>query len=101
MTDERPNNEVQIARLEERIKNLDEKIEERTSSILKELKDMKENFAPRLERVEVSKLSASDFVVFRGDVETRLRFIEKYLWMALGVLALLQFIGFSYLFTMK
>lgn len=91
--------DVQIARLEERIKNLDEKIEDRTDTILKELKDMKENIIPRLERVEIQKLGATDFVTFRGDIEARTRFIEKYLWMALGVLAVIQFIGFAYLFT--
>lgn len=33
-----------------------------------------------------------------SDHETRIRFIERYLWAAWGVLAVIQFIGFAYFF---
>lgn len=89
------NLEVKIARLETKVDFLINKVEE-----------MDKGLVGRIERVEVLKLQASDFVSYKGeqatnhqDYETRLRFIERYLWAALGILALIQFIGFGYLFT--
>ena len=50
-----------------------------------EFKDLKENLAARLERVEVAKLAATDFVNYKTEValvqqdhETRTRMIEKF-----------------------
>lgn len=68
MPPERRNNDIQIARLEEQIKALDAKIDDRFNSLIKEMRDIKENIIPRLERVEITKLVASEFVNFK--VET-------------------------------
>lgn len=101
---ERRSSDAQIARLEERIKSLDDKFEDRSNTILREIKELKENIVPRLERVETGKLSASDFVNYKGDhakehedIEQRLRFIERYVWGAIAILSLLGFVGFEYL----
>lgn len=59
--------DVQIARLQEGLKNLREKVDESSGTILRELKDLKDNIITRLERVETTKLAASDFVTYKGE----------------------------------
>jgi hypothetical protein len=35
----------------------------------------------------------------KGDLETRLRFVEKYVWGAIAIIGLLNLIGFGYIIT--
>jgi hypothetical protein len=79
---------------------LDEKVE----NLTREVKEMKDGMVNRLERVETGKISVSDFINYKTeqarvdqDQEDRLRYIERYLWMALGVVAIIQLVGFAYI----
>jgi chromosome segregation ATPase len=80
LREERRKSDVQIGRLDERIKSLEDKVKDGTSAILSEIKELKDNIAGQL-----------------SDHETRLRFIERYLWSALGIIAVIEFVGFAYI----
>ena len=81
--EERRKSDVQIARLDERIKSLESKFDDRTTAILSEIKDLKDNVSGQL-----------------TDHEIRLRFIERYLWGAIAIIGLIEFIGFAYFSTL-
>lgn len=92
--------DVQIGRLDERFKALEKKVDNSTSSIISEIKDLKENLSVRLERVETGKLGAQEFIRYKTDTaiqsedfEVRLRSLEKFTNRALGIIALINFIG--------
>jgi len=52
---------------------------------------LKEDQAKRADNLEAEKASQADV----DDHETRLRFIERYVWAALGVIGVLNFVGFG------
>lgn len=71
-----------------------------------DIKEIKDNTSFRINQLEQGKIDNSEAMRLKseadkihGDFETRLRFIERYLWAALGILAIIQFIGFSFFFN--
>lgn len=69
------------------------------SVMLKDLKELKDNFAIRVSDLEEEKVNKADWDEDRKDKESRVRFIEKYVWGAMGILGLLNFIGFGYIIS--
>src|SRR5258708_4126231 len=59
--------EIQIGRLDERVKALDKKLDANTNNFLDEIRNLRENFAGRLQTVEAIKLAASDFITYKGE----------------------------------
>jgi hypothetical protein len=58
-----------------------------------DIKELRDGTATRLSILENDRVTQKEF----ADHETRLRFIEKYVWMALGIIGLANFIGFAYI----
>lgn len=57
-----------IARLDEAVSNLKETVKAGFVDVKAELKEIKDGLVTRVERLEVSKLSASDFVSYKTDI---------------------------------
>lgn len=68
-----------------------------------DIKEIKENSAARLQKLEdncitkaevdqILRSLATDADKLHEDHETRLRFIERYMWLAIGVVGVLQFL---------
>lgn len=81
---------AQIARIDERLKALDRKVEEGFNSL-------NNNLARRMENLEATRLLVKDFVDFKGesaaiekDHETRIRRLEKWCLMAFGFLLAIE-----------
>jgi len=71
-----------------------------------DIKELKDNVAQRVSTLEQGKLDTAEANRLKmeadrvhQDHEVRVRFIERYLWAALGVLAVIQFIGFAFFFN--
>lgn len=62
-----------------------------------EVKELRDNNNKRIDSLELTKFDSKEFAETWGkmisDHETRLRFIEKYVWMILGIVSLINFIG--------
>ena len=93
MTSENSKLEVQIGKLETKV-----------DFVIGKLDDLEKGIVTRLERVEATKLAAQDFMIYKTDQaganldkETRIRFLEKYAWIAIGALGLIQLISFAYI----
>lgn len=85
MNSEETQLEVKIARLETKL-----------DYVINEIKDLKDNFALRLEKVEMQKYSAHDFIQFRNSefiplsenvkiVSQDVRTLMQYRWILAGV----------------
>jgi hypothetical protein len=66
------------------------RLDEKVDGILNKLKDLDGNYSIRLLNVESNALSKIEFNKVKDDHEERLRFIERYMWIAIGGLAALQ-----------
>lgn len=89
--------EVQFGRLDERLKGLEKKQDEHHQTILTEVKDLREGVVARLERVEITKLLADDFVRFKKDefapLAQDVRSLMQYRWILAGVVTAAMFIA--------
>lgn len=94
MTDD---SNVQIARLDERVKALDRKLEENFQVVLGEFKDLRENFANRLDRLETQKFSSTDFIQFRNnEIVPMIKTVGELMqfrWILAGVVTLAIFLA--------
>lgn len=59
--------DVQIGRLDERFKAFEKRFDDNSKVVLGELKDLKDGFAARLDRLEMGKFSSKDFVEWRNN----------------------------------
>lgn len=74
------------------------KLETKLDGVVADIKDMKDSTLSRLAMVEAGKLDRTEAnrlqaeaMEIHGDHETRLRFVERYMWLALGGLAVIEF----------
>lgn len=90
------NLEVQFGRLDERLKGLEKKQDEHHNTVLIEIKELKEGVIVRLERVEITKLLADDFIRFKKEEFAPLvedvKALMNYRWWLAGIFALAIFI---------
>lgn len=77
-------------------------IEVRTTQniMLRELRDLQTGTTARLVVLENGKVDAPDYEKFADKTDKRLTFIERYVWGAIGIIALLQLIGIGYLVSL-
>lgn len=74
------------------------KLSTQVDALRQDVKDMRDNTQARLalvengklDRTEANRLQAEALDV-HADFETRLRFIERYMWLAMGVITLVTF----------
>lgn len=89
--------EVQFGRLDERLKGLEKKQDEHHQTILSEMKDLREGVVVRLERVEVTKLLAEDFIRFKKDefapLVSDVKALMQYRWILAGVVLAAMFVA--------
>ena len=65
-----------------------------------DIKDLKDNTAFRVSQLEQGKMDKSDAEDTIKDFETRLRFVEKYVWGAIAIIGLLEIVGISLFFDL-
>jgi hypothetical protein len=58
--------------------------------VIEDVKELKDNVAKRVTDLENEKVNKTEFDEVRDDHEARLRFIERYVWIAIGVVGVLQ-----------
>lgn len=91
------NLEVQFGRLDERLKGLEKKQDEHHQTVLTEIKDLREGVVARLERVEITKLLADDFIRFKKDEFAPLiddvKALMQYRWILGGIVTLAMFLA--------
>lgn len=89
--------EVQLGRLEERLTHFDKKHDEHHQVVLTEIKDLREGVVVRLERVEITKLLADDFIRFKKEefapLAQDVRALMQYRWILVGVVTAAMFIA--------
>lgn len=61
----------------------------------KDIKDLKDGTATRLMSLETDHVTRKE----HDDHETRMRFVEKYVWGAIAIIGLVNLIGFGYVLT--
>lgn len=89
--------DVQFGRLDERLKGLEKKSDEHHQTILSEMKDLREGVVARLERVEITKLLADDFIRFKKDefapLASDVKSLMQYRWILAGIVTAAMFIA--------
>jgi hypothetical protein len=60
-----------------------------------DIKEIKDGTAARLSALEADRVTQKEF----QDHEDRIRFIEKYVWGAVGIIGLINLIGFAYIIS--
>lgn len=68
-------------------------LHEQVKQIRTDIKELKDGTSDRLKSLEDDRVTQKEF----QDHEVRLRFIEKYVWGAVGIIGLLNLIGFAYI----
>ena len=88
---------VQFGRLDERLKGLEKKQDEHHLTMLGEMKDLREGVVTRLERVEITKLLADDFIRFKKDefapLASDVKSLMQYRWILAGVVTASMFLA--------
>jgi len=82
-----------IATLQESVSNLKETVKTGFIDVKLELKEIKDGLVSRVERLEVTKLSASDFITFKKDYAEDMDKIKKFIYGASAIIGLIQFVG--------
>lgn len=96
--------QVQIGRIDERLKSLERKQDEHHSTviaeinaIITEIKDLRNGVMARLERVEALKLKAQDFIDFKKDefvpLMNDVEILKKYRWLLAGAIGIIAFLA--------
>lgn len=89
--------ETQFGRLDERLRGLEKKSDEHHQTVLTEIKDLREGVVVRLERVEITKLLADDFIRFKKEefapLAQDVRALMQYRWILVGVVTAAMFIA--------
>lgn len=74
-------------------------VETKIDTVLEKIDKLENNFANRIELLAATKLAASDFITHKQeqvkideDFETRIRFLERYAWAAIGIIAIVEII---------
>ena len=67
-------------------------IHTKVERVIDDVKDLGMNVGGRLTLVEETKLGKKEYDVEHADHEKRIRNLERYVWLAIGALAVLQFI---------
>ena len=93
-----------IARLEATVSSLQDAVKAGFIEVKSDLKEIKDGLVSRVEKLEMTKLSASDFITFRSDyVESskdtniRLEKLERFFWGASAIIGVIQFLGLGVL----
>ena len=61
--------------------------------VREDIRSLSDGTATRLSSLEVDHVTRIE----RNDLEVRLRFVEKYVWGAIGIIGLINLIGFAYI----
>lgn len=80
------------------------RLDQKVDALSTDIKDLKDNVASRVASLEQGKLDTleatrlmAESMKIHDDHERRLRFVERYVWMAVGIIGLLNLIGFAYI----
>jgi len=65
-------------------------------AVREDIKDLKDGTQARLSALESDRVTQKEFQEVKKDFESRIRFIEKYVWMAIGIVGLIDLIGIVY-----
>lgn len=66
-------------------------------SVKADLREMKDNTSKRVDMLEHNKMDKDEAIKAHTDYEARLRFIEKYVWSAIGAIGLIEIVGLAYI----
>jgi hypothetical protein len=70
-------------------------LHEQVKQIRTDIKELKDGTQTRLSNLETDRVTQKEYL----DHENRLRFIEKYVWGAVGIIGLINLIGFAYIIS--
>ena len=65
-------------------------------SVKADLREMRDNTTQRVSLLEHGKEDRIEANKVHDDYESRLRFIEKYVWIAIGAIGLIEMLGIAY-----
>lgn len=78
-------------------------LETKVDMLSADVRDIKDGTKADIEFLKVDKISRAEAVrintdqaVVNADIETRIRFIERYMWLAIGALGLIEFVLQTY-----
>jgi hypothetical protein len=61
-------------------------------AVREDIRELRDGTAARLSSLEADRVTQKEFM----DHEDRIRFIERYVWGAIAIIGLINFIGFAY-----
>lgn len=67
-------------------------IHTKVERVIVDVKELNQNIGSRLSVVEATKVDRIEWVKGQEDHERRIRNLERYVWLAIGALAILQFL---------
>jgi len=70
-------------------------LHEQVKQIRVDIKELKDGTSDRLKTLEDDRVTQKEHL----DHENRIRFIEKYVWGAIGIIGLINIIGFAYIIS--
>jgi hypothetical protein len=68
-------------------------LHEQVKQVRVDIKELKDGTATRLSDLENNHVTRDEY----KDHETRLRFVEKYVWGAIAIISLINLVGFAYI----